>query len=218
MSKDSSKIREILKTARLIYPFGFTLLGLLTIFVTAIFHIHQMGSFSSELGLLLIAVSMTLVGVVTSAMLLKDQLLRPLSRLQESVSQVCQGEPGARVLNEDLGVLEHLSHDIDSVYEELSDLYEDMDNRVERQTRRLAQKTASLKILYDVAASINQSETLDDLLLRFLRILFPLLKHSPCWVLRTWRPRQFRKALLLCPCLPTSCLSSPEAQGTDPSP
>jgi two-component system nitrate/nitrite sensor histidine kinase NarX len=46
-----------------------------------------------------------------------------------------------------------------------------MDNRVARQTMRLAQKTASLKILYDVAAGINQIQELDELLLRFLRVL-----------------------------------------------
>ncbi|MEA3275834.1 MAG: histidine kinase, partial [Pseudomonadota bacterium] len=48
---------------------------------------------------------------------------------------------------------------------------EDMDSRVARQTVRLAQKTASIKILYEVAAGINQAEGLDDLLLRFLRVL-----------------------------------------------
>ncbi len=36
---------------------------------------------------------------------------------------------------------------------------------------RLAQKNASLKILYDVASCINQSSDLNDLLTRFLRIL-----------------------------------------------
>jgi two-component system nitrate/nitrite sensor histidine kinase NarX len=46
-----------------------------------------------------------------------------------------------------------------------------MDSRVSRHTTRLAQKTASLKILYDVAASINQAQDLEALLLRFLRVL-----------------------------------------------
>ncbi|MCB1772100.1 MAG: GAF domain-containing protein, partial [Gammaproteobacteria bacterium] len=46
-----------------------------------------------------------------------------------------------------------------------------MDSRVSRHTTRLAQKTASLKILYDVAASINQAQNLEELLLRFLRVL-----------------------------------------------
>jgi two-component system nitrate/nitrite sensor histidine kinase NarX len=91
--------------------------------------------------------------------------------LENSVAQVCQGEPNAHLPLEDSGVLREMVRDIDSLNEELTDLYEDMDSRVARHTTRLAQKTASLKILYDVAASINQAHDLDDLLLRFLRVL-----------------------------------------------
>ncbi len=102
---------------------------------------------------------------------LRDQVLMPLLRLQESVSRVCQGEPGASDALRDVGVLEPLARDIQSLNAELTELYEEMDNRVARQTRRLAQKTASLKILYDVAAGIHQAESLEELLLRFLRVL-----------------------------------------------
>jgi two-component system nitrate/nitrite sensor histidine kinase NarX len=102
---------------------------------------------------------------------LRSRLLKPLTTLEASVAQVCQGEPGASLGPVRSGVLAHMARDIDSLSEELTDLYEDMDSRVARQTARLAQKTASLKILYDVAASINQARELDELLLRFLRIL-----------------------------------------------
>ena len=84
MGSDNNKIREILKTARLIYPFAFTLLGLLTVLVATLYYINKTGSLSGALGLLLVAVSMTLVGVVTSAILLKSQLLRPLARRSRS--------------------------------------------------------------------------------------------------------------------------------------
>ena len=106
---------------------------------------------------------------------LHTRLLKPLGSLEETVARVCQGEPGAgsalRELGHRAGILANLTHAIDSLNEELADLYEDMDNRVARQTTRLAQKTASIKILYDVAAGINEAETLDSLLLRFLRVL-----------------------------------------------
>jgi two-component system nitrate/nitrite sensor histidine kinase NarX len=102
---------------------------------------------------------------------LHRQLFRPLARLESSVAQVNQGEPDAAIPQEGSGVLNKLVTDISSLTDELTHLYEDMDNRVARHTSRLAQKTASLKILYDVAASINQSDNLDELLLRFLRIL-----------------------------------------------
>ena len=102
---------------------------------------------------------------------LRSQLLLPLVRLEHSLLRVCQGEPGASDALDDAGVLAQVARDIRSLNEELTDLYEEMDNRVARQTMRLAQKTASLKILYDVAAGIQQAESVDELLLRFLRVL-----------------------------------------------
>ncbi|MBB1126977.1 GAF domain-containing sensor histidine kinase [Thiospirillum jenense] len=100
-----------------------------------------------------------------------QQLLRPLVNLEHTVARVCQGEPGASESLCHAGVLTTMARDISSLNAELTELYEDMDARVARQTLRLAQKTASLKILYDVAASINQAEGLEAMLLRFLRIL-----------------------------------------------
>ncbi|MCB1725903.1 MAG: GAF domain-containing protein [Gammaproteobacteria bacterium] len=102
---------------------------------------------------------------------LRRELIEPLARLEDSVSKVCSGEPGATLSLNDTGVLRAMVSDLDSLNEELSDLYEDMDSRVSRHTTRLAQKTASLKILYDVAASVNQAQDLEQLLLRFLRVL-----------------------------------------------
>ena len=112
-----------------------------------------------------------LLGLGIGAARAFNRLLRPLVALQVSVSRICQGEPGATLPEEESGLLGALASDIDSLSEELTGLYEDMDDRVARQTARLAQKTASLKILYDVAASINRAPDLERLLLRFLRIL-----------------------------------------------
>jgi two-component system nitrate/nitrite sensor histidine kinase NarX len=118
---------------------------------------------------------LSLGGLSLGAWRLYTRLLKPLTRLEEAVTRVCQGEPGAggalRELGHQAGILANLTQAIDSLNEELTDLYEDMDNRVARQTTRLAQKTASIKILYDVAAGINEAESLDSLLLRFLRVL-----------------------------------------------
>ncbi len=102
---------------------------------------------------------------------LKTRLLVPLVHLEESVALINQGEPGASQSLQDAGVLDRMARDIGSINAELTDLYEDMDSRVARQTMRLAQKTASLKILYDVAAGIHQADSLEALLLRFLREL-----------------------------------------------
>jgi len=55
--------------------------------------------------------------------------------------------------------------------ERLQTLSQDMDTQVHRQTEHIKEKTRSLEVLYDVAASINSSRDLDDLLTRFLHTL-----------------------------------------------
>lgn len=112
-----------------------------------------------------------IVGFVLTWTRLRSQLLVPLIRLEQSVFRISQGEPGASEALQDAGVLDHMAQDIGSLNAELTELYEDMDSRVARQTMRLAQKTASLKILYDVAAGIHQAGSMEELLLRFLRVL-----------------------------------------------
>jgi two-component system nitrate/nitrite sensor histidine kinase NarX len=122
---------------------------------------------------ILIALSsgMALLAFLAVLQRLRKALIEPLAQLEDSVSRVCAGEPDATLHLRDSGVLGSMVTDLDSLNEELSELYEDMDSRVSRHTTRLAQKTASLKILYDVAASINQAQDLEELLLRFLRVL-----------------------------------------------
>ena len=101
---------------------------------------------------------------------LQSQILGPLATLEKTVTQVCQGEPVVSQVPVQSGVLSGMARDIDSLSEELTDIYEDMEVRVARQSARLAQKTTSLQLLYDVAAGINQSEDLDELLLEYLRV------------------------------------------------
>lgn len=164
-------IIEILLAARLVWPLTVLVLGLVIGIVAIVMLKFGVGGHQALTRVLVLGAILSVVGLVVAGLRLRNQLLGPLARLQSSVAQVCQGEPNASVVLDDAGVLGNIVQDIDSISEELTDLYEDMDNRVNRQTTRLAQKTASLKILYDVAASINNAKDLDDLLIRFLRVL-----------------------------------------------
>lgn len=167
----STRILRMLLSAHLVAPLSLLLIGLgSTVLVTLLL---PGGVLQPEIAvrILLASVLAVVVALVVTGFRLRSQLLEPLARLESSVAQVCQGEPGATLSHQDTGVLGNMVDDIDSLNEELTDLYEDMDSRVSRHTTRLAQKTASLKILYDVAASINQADQLDELLLRFLRVL-----------------------------------------------
>ncbi|MEJ2309480.1 MAG: histidine kinase [Gammaproteobacteria bacterium] len=166
----SRQILDTLRAARLTLPIALLLFGLAGMVAAALGLLlaHQPRLWAV---IMLLSVPLALGGLGFGGYLLRSKLLKPLVMLQNSVARVSQGTPGAMVSIEEKGALDPLVQDIGSINEELFDLYEDMDSRVERQTRRLAQKTASLKILYDVAATINQTESLDDLLMRFLRVL-----------------------------------------------
>ena len=169
LSSEAARVQSLLRGTGLMPPLLSSAAGLsLAILLLAA------GSASGDLRLTQAGLVFLLAGAaacVVAWVRLRAGLLAPLAHLEQSLTRVCQGEPGASDALANLGVRGHIAEEIRSLNEELTDLYEDRDNRVARQTRRLAQKTASLKILYDVAAGIHQTESVEELLLRFLRVL-----------------------------------------------
>ena len=168
--RDSARILAMLRAAGLAGPL--LLVGATLAVALGMLAVH---SLSPGLGWpRLVCFAFLLCGIAAFGLTwerLRTRILIPLVHLEDSVSRINQGEPGASESLRDAGVLDRLARDIGSLNAELTELYEDMDSRVARQTKRLAQKTASLKILYDVAASIHQADSLEALLLRFLRVL-----------------------------------------------
>ncbi|RLW69089.1 MAG: hypothetical protein B6D71_11560, partial [gamma proteobacterium symbiont of Stewartia floridana] len=162
---------RILFTGNLLLPILFLGLSLTVSLGAALFLIGESGGRSSVQVVLLLGVAFAVFSLVLVLIRLRSQLLRPLSSLEQTVNQVCQGEPvSSKKPFEPSGVLSGMARDIDSLSEELTDIYEDMEVRVARQTLRLAQKTTNLQVLYDVAAGINQSENLDELLLEYMGV------------------------------------------------
>jgi two-component system nitrate/nitrite sensor histidine kinase NarX len=161
---------RILFTGNLLLPIltlgGCVLVNLSAVLIT---FSYQRGSPTLQV-VLLLSIVLALFSLILVLIRLRSQLLRPLSSLEQIVNQVCQGEPVASKGHEQTGVLSGMARNIDSLSEELTDIYEDMEVRVARQTARLAQKTTSLQVLYDVAAGINQSENLDELLLEYMGV------------------------------------------------
>ncbi|MEW7979410.1 MAG: ATP-binding protein [Candidatus Sedimenticola endophacoides] len=170
-----SSILRILVVGRLLGPLGALVATMLFLFVLVALMAAGLGAGQNLEILALLVASLALVVGVVLAGRLRSQLLRPLVELEESVAGVCQGEPWSSLPLESVGVLGAVTRDLDSLSGELIDLYEDMDYRVARQTKRLAQQTVAVNILYDVAASINQVDDMDGLLIRYLRVLKELL-------------------------------------------
>lgn len=164
-------IWQVLRTGGLLLPLLVLGSGVVAGSLITLFGLIDQGLGKASMYLLALAGILALFGLAAFMLQMKRQLLEPLVVLETSVARVSQGEPGATLPDSDTGVFTGMVQDIDSISEELMDLYEDMDSRIARHTTRLAQKTASLKILYDVAAAINQVEDLDELLVRFLRVL-----------------------------------------------
>jgi two-component system nitrate/nitrite sensor histidine kinase NarX len=162
---------RILFTGNLLTPIlllGGSVLFSLVLAILLLGDTHNQGSLQ---GMLLVGCFIAFLSLLLVLMRLRSQLLRPLATLEQTVTQICQGEPMAQRGSEKPGgVLSGMARDIDSLNEELTDIYEDMEVRVARQTHRLAQKTTSLQVLYDVAAGINESENLDELLMEYMGV------------------------------------------------
>lgn len=161
-------IMPLLQRGKLLLPLGLLCLALGGMLILPVLESWLFDSvYPWRIALTLLAFAALLLLLIR----LRGQLLGPLAELQASLAKLNRGDHDARLPLAPPQILEPIVQDMDNLTQELNDLYEDMDNRISRHTTRLAQKTASLKILYDVAASINQGQDLDELLIRFLRVL-----------------------------------------------
>ncbi len=127
--------------------------------------------FMAEVGLLLLGAMATVVIV----MRVNHQLLEPLAHLRNWASRMRGGNLGARIPAPAKGDFAELAGDINALGSDLQILTRDMDNQVRHQTERLAQKTHSLQVLYDIASNINSARDMDDLLTCFLSTITELV-------------------------------------------
>ncbi|RMD69150.1 MAG: HAMP domain-containing protein [Gammaproteobacteria bacterium] len=109
-------------------------------------------------------------------------LLDPLAHLRHWALRMSGGNLAARIPPSGKGEFSELARDINALSDSLEMLSQDLDAQVRKQTERLAQKNRSLQILYDVAASINVSRDLNDLLARFLHTLKDMVEAKAATV------------------------------------
>ena len=97
--------------------------------------------------------------------------IEPVIDLNDWVLHMRGGNLSARMQVPNHGEFRELFPHLNSLGKMLQSLARDTELQLQRHTEHVAQKTRSLAILYDVAASINESRNLNDLLTRFLHTL-----------------------------------------------
>jgi two-component system nitrate/nitrite sensor histidine kinase NarX len=101
----------------------------------------------------------------------QSNLLQPLTTLRNWAQKMREGNLAARLPLIGSKDFDELVNDINTLSDTLQTLSQDMQCQVRKQTQHIERKSHSLEIIYDVAASINVSRDLEDLLTRFLHTL-----------------------------------------------
>ena len=109
--------------------------------------------------------------LVATAYLVRRDLLVPLAHLRNWALRMRGGNLGARIPLPARGEFAELAGDINELGESVDSLSRNMKAVIRKEMNRAEHKNRSLQVLYDVAASMNVSRDLDDLLTRFLHSL-----------------------------------------------
>ncbi|HSH28918.1 MAG TPA: histidine kinase [Thiohalobacter sp.] len=177
---------------RVLNPLLMPMLGLGLTFLLLLVHLWlaEPGSGFYILQTLLAVLGMVLV--FTGIILIRRELLQPLQEIRSWATMMLNNQLSSRIPVPTQGLFTDLMHDINQLSDRFQSLELDMETQVRKQTRHIKQKTRSLEILYDVAASINSSRDLDDLLTRFLHTLKEVVQARAATVRLQGKDNQMR--------------------------
>lgn len=98
------------------------------------------------------------------------EVLKPMDSVRSWAARMRAGDYSAELNMPMSGQFARLMQDISEMGRWYKDIALEGDDRFSDQVRQMARKTRLLEILYDIAATINVSRDLNDVLLRFLRL------------------------------------------------
>lgn len=127
-----------------------------------------------------------IASIVLIVILLKQvrsNFLYPLNNLRHWSEEMLDDNHSARIPIKSQGEFTSLFKGINVLSDRLETLTLDMQSQVKKQTKHIERKTHSLEVIYDIAANINISRDLDDLLTRFLFTLKDVV-HARAAVVR----------------------------------
>ena len=116
--------------------------------------------------------------LLVSLYLIWIDLLKPVLGIERWSQTMRGGQLDYKIDVPKHGELSRLSEDLNDLGTMMYHLARDTEEQLYLHTKHTEQKTQSLSILYDVAASINISSSLSDLLKRFLKTLTEVIDAS----------------------------------------
>ena len=114
----------------------------------------------------LLIIAITLIALLLKQV--KNNFLYPLHNLRHWAEEMLDDNHSARISIKPRNEFSSLFKGINVLSDRLETLTLDMQSQVKIQTKHIERKTHSLEVIYDIAANINISRDLDDLLTRFL--------------------------------------------------
>ena len=103
-------------------------------------------------------VALAIAGTVALMYLSFLMVIRPLTRLHEGIDRMARGDLSARVPVESRDEFGQVTEGFNEMAGRLESLYRTLESRVEGKTRELAERTARLETLYDMAAFFNRPQ------------------------------------------------------------
>ena len=130
---------------------------------------------------LLLVISIALIALLLKQV--RHNFLYPLNNLRHWAEEMLDDNHSARISIKSQSEFTSLFKGINVLSDRLETLTLDMQSQVKKQTKHIERKTHSLEVIYDIAANINISRDLDDLLTRFLFTLKEVV-HARAAVVR----------------------------------
>ena len=114
---------------------------------------------------------LVLVLVIRCLLLVRSYLVYPLAQIYQWANRVRTGETSARVPMLGDGEFADLADSINTLAERIESLHDDLEAEVALKTGKLARKTLSLQLLYEVVTSVNRDESPESLMNYFMNRL-----------------------------------------------
>ncbi|WP_455209223.1 ATP-binding protein [Kaarinaea lacus] len=187
MNPSQSRLRWLRKSTgffegELVLPLtgiAFTLLALFFCnYLILLYPEYQVGIVAADILLLIFGVYL----VIISHHRIRQNLLQPLVQMRDWAYAMQDGDLTAKIPLPDHGEFLKLAIVINDLGDSLYSLSQELDDKVKEQTQRLEQKSKTLEILYEVAATSNSAHDIEELLQNYLFTLFNIVKASAATV------------------------------------